>query len=124
MIDALSTRGGTLGPAIGRPAVLMTCDEARWRLGRSAVVCLREAVCAPHLLCAMLWGVRIDGLDRRDLELARAHKQTLEAVEAAGHGSIIGEELEGICSATGIDEDRLENVDLIAQVFASDPTDF
>jgi hypothetical protein len=53
--------------------------------------------------------------------LALAHKQVLGAINAAGHGYVIDDELEGIGSATGLDEGELRDISAVAETFAAEP---
>jgi hypothetical protein len=69
----------------------------------------------------MLWGLPVAKLLPGDRLLARAHLQALSEVAAAGHGWLIRDEIEGICSATGLDTGELGDVSVIAQTFAEDP---
>jgi hypothetical protein len=106
-----------------RPKVLMTADEARRELGRSAVACIKDSGCAPGELWALLHGVPVQGLEFRDRSLAAAHNRVLAAIEAAGHGYLIAEELEGIGSATGLDEGELRDITAVTETFADEPDD-
>ncbi len=106
-----------------RPKVLMTADEARRALGLSAVACIKSSGCAPGELWALLHGVPVQGLEFRDRSLAAAHNRVLAAIKAAGHGYLIAEELEGIGSATGLDEGELRDITAIEETFAVEPDD-
>jgi hypothetical protein len=44
----------------------------------------------------------------------------LEAVAVAGHGWVVEEQLDGIVSATGLDEGDLRNVDVVASQLPSE----
>ena len=99
------------------PTALMTLDEARMRLGRSALACLRSASCGPQELWAMLRGLPVRGLTLPDHRLASAHRRVLDDIEAAGHGDVIDDELEGLASATGLDEGELRDISAIVETF-------
>lgn len=101
----------------GCPTVLMTPDEARMQLGRSALACLQSASCGPHELWAMLRGLPVRGVTLPDHRLAFAHKRVLDDIEAAGYGDVIDDELEGLASATGLDEGELRDISAIAATF-------
>jgi hypothetical protein len=104
-----------------RPAapttVLMTAEEARLAVVRSARRCLTEATGAPIVILAMLWGLPA-GQDwsSDDVDLAAAHQRALAEISRAGHEEIIADELAGISSATGLADGRLSNVDVICQI--------
>lgn len=105
-------------------SVRLTLDEARLSVVRSAVDCLRRARCGPRGLLAMLRGLPGgEGWDSDDELLAVEHRRVLEKVLGAGHGWVIEEQLEGIVSATGVDEGFLRNVDSVASQIPSDEDD-
>jgi hypothetical protein len=88
------------------------CDDARRAIVQSVVRCLRKPVSDPRALAALLRG------DARPWprSLARAaaeHAELLHLVTRSGYADIAEAEVEGICSALGLDEGRLENVDVI-----------
>jgi hypothetical protein len=98
---------------------LLTVDEARLALCRSALECLRHAQCGPCGLLPMLSGALTGpGWIRVDQVLSNRHRQLLMAIEASGHGWIIDDEIAGIASSTGLDEGRLDSLDSIAQSVA------
>lgn len=101
--------------------MLMTADEARWELGRSAIACIKGARCEPRDLWALLHGLHVSGLRFRDRSLAVAHKRVLAAIKAAGHGYVIADELEGIGSATGLCEGELRDITALEETFAEEP---
>ncbi len=105
------------------PTVLMTADEARRTLGHSVLCCIKGASCGPWDLWTVLNGLPVPGLQLPDRSLAMAHKRVLAAVNAAGHGYVIDDELEGIGSATGLDEGELRDITAVAETFADDPDD-
>jgi len=96
---------------------LMTSDEARLGLARSALRCLRSATCGPAGLLAMLWGLpAAEDWAMCDRELAEDHLGVLAEIADAGHEGLIGEELAGICSATGLAGGQVDNLEVIAQI--------
>ena len=98
---------------------LLTVDEARLALCRSALTCLRHAQCGPCGLLLMLSGALTGpGWIRADQVLSNRHRQILTAIEASGHGWIIDDEIAGIASSTGLDEGRLDSLESIAQSVA------
>jgi hypothetical protein len=104
-----------------RPKVLMTADEARWALGRSAVACIKGARCPPADLWVLLQGLPVPGLLFRDRSLAANHNRVLGEINASGHGYLIDDELEGIGSATGLDEGELRDITALEETFADAP---
>jgi len=106
-----------------RATVLMTTDEARCALGRSVLRCIEGADCGPPDLWTLLQGIPVPGLQFRDRSLAAAHNGVLAAIKAAGHGYVIEDELEGIGSATGLDEGELRDISAIVATFAGEPGD-
>jgi hypothetical protein len=106
-----------------RHKVLMTADDARWALGRSAIACIKGLSCGYKELWAVLHGAPVQGLEFRDRSLARAHTRVLAAINAAGHGYLIEDELEGIGSATGLDEGELRDITAVEETFADEPDD-
>lgn len=103
-------RGGSravsaLPAAVLDDPVLLTIDEARTAVVRSSLHCLTNATCNPVGLVAMLWGLPAGPTwSRSDAALAARQGQVLAAVAACGHEWVIPYELEGIFSATGLDE--------------------
>ena len=95
-------------------STLLTIDEARAVVVRSAVTALTRAKCGPEGALAMLWALP-GGADWRasDEALAVEHRETLEWVNRVGHGAIIAEELLGVMAATGLDEGKLRDLDLV-----------
>jgi hypothetical protein len=95
--------------------VLLTEDEGRSEVVRSAVVALGRASCSPDGRLAILWGVPGgSGWSTNDELLAREHRQRLEWVNEAGHGAVIAEELLGVMTATGLDTGEFHDLDLVA----------
>ena len=93
--------------------ILLTVDEARIAFIQSALLCLRGAHCSPRQLSAVLRGDLNRRLRKADADLARKHRQCLDKLERAGFGWVLGEELEGLISALGLDEGRCINLDVI-----------
>lgn len=98
--------------ALDRPA-LLTVEEARATLIRSALVCLRHAGGAPRHLPALLAGHPGSGNPDHE-RLAVAHRQTLDMVARAGHGWIIDDQVAGIVAAVGLDDGEVRDLDVIA----------
>jgi hypothetical protein len=98
---------------------LLTVDEARLALCRSALASLRHAQCGPGGLLLMLSGAPSGpGWSRADQILSNRHREILMAIEASGHGWIIDDEIAGIASSIGLDEGRVDSLDSIAQTVA------
>lgn len=102
--------------------MLLTVDEARRVVIASAGAVLAYAACAEiRRLEAVLWGRDdLQGERLPDQALARAHRRVLAAVEALGYGGEAADELEGICSAAGLEEGR-RDYDFIFEVLGSEP---
>jgi hypothetical protein len=86
-------------PVLPVPVPLLTLDEARSAVVRSAARCVAESRCAPSGLQRMLWG-QAGEWSTADRALAAHHRQVLEEVARAGHGWIVAAQVEGIISAT------------------------
>lgn len=98
-------------------ARLLTVDEARHTVVRSAWRCLRGGRCAKAGLHSMLWGLEEDGgWCRQDRLLALEHRRVLDIVADAGYGWIVPEELEGIEAAAFTEADQVVRLDAIAEV--------
>lgn len=103
---------------------LLTVDEARLALCRSALTCLRNAQCGPSGLLPMLVGALTGpGWTRADQVLSYRHREILMAIEASGHGWIVHDEIAGVASSTGLDEGRLDSIDSIVQSVAEADSD-
>ena len=105
--------------------ILLTVDEARRVVIASAGAVLAYAACADtRRLEDVLWGR--DGLEGErlpDQALARAHRRVLAHVEALGYGGEAADELEGICSAAGLEEGR-RDYDFVFEVLGDEAFDF
>ena len=89
----------------GRHLELLTVDEARTAVVRSAARCLQRAECPPDGRIAMLWALPGGpGWTAEDEQLAAGHRVILENVAAVGRADVIAPELLGIQSATGLDK--------------------
>lgn len=90
---------------------LLTVDEARTRLvisaRRLAEQCSNDD---PFTISALLWGAGTvaDDLCPRDLRLAARHRRVLDELNAAGYGAVAADELDGISSALGLDDNRFD----------------
>jgi hypothetical protein len=75
-------------------------------------------------MLGILWGLPGGGQRvAADELLALQHRRILEKVAAAGHVSVITEELEGITDATGLHEGALRNLDAVfSQLSSTDPS--
>jgi len=78
---------------------------------------LANAACADNRrLEAVLWGRDgFDGESPLDQALARAHQLVLSEVAALSYGGDVADELEGICSAAGLQDGR-RDYDFIVDV--------
>jgi hypothetical protein len=102
-------------PAVLDDPVLLTIDEARSAVVRSSLRCLTDAACNPVGRVAMLWGLPAGPTwTTSDARLAGMQRQVLDAVAACGHDWVIPYELEGILSATGLDEGEFWGPDALA----------
>lgn len=90
---------------MGTP-VLLTLDEARAAVASSSLRLLRLADAPPELLKRMLRcsfeAPGVGCLDSRNRRLLACHRRVLGLVERAGHGDVIDDEVDGICSAAGL----------------------
>jgi hypothetical protein len=93
--------------------MLLTVDEARTEILRSAVACLLQAPCGPEALLAILHATA-EPADPTSARLAGEHAGVLAAVRAAGHGWVIEDQLGGICEAAGLADGEVRNVDALA----------
>jgi hypothetical protein len=87
---------------------LKTIDEATEAVVSTACQIVEQAHAAsPFDISAMLWGAgNYAALDSHDRALARRHRRQLDDVIALGYGYLIVDQLDGIASATGLDEGR------------------
>jgi hypothetical protein len=93
---------------------LLTMDEARAVVVRSAIDTLAGATCGAEGALAMLWALPGGaGWSAADELSALEHRRTLEWVNEAGHGAVIAEELRGVMAATGLDDGELRDLDLV-----------
>jgi hypothetical protein len=93
---------------------LLTVDEARTAVVRSSLRCLTNATCNPIGMVAMLWGLPAGPTwSRTDAILASAQRRVLDSVAGCGHDWIIAAELEGILSATGLDEGQFSGAEAL-----------
>jgi hypothetical protein len=128
---AFRDRGGggrsmsALPAAVFDDPVLLTVDEARTALVRSSLHCLTNATCNPVGLVAMLWGLPAGPTwSRQDAALAARQGQVLHAVAVCGHEWVIPYELEGIFSATGLDEGDFFGAGALVDALAEVDGDF
>lgn len=85
---------------------LWTLDEAREAVVTSATALLTEARCHTAACCFLLWGAgAVEGINEVDRALGRRHRAVLDNMIALGYESEAVEELEGIASAVGLDQD-------------------
>jgi hypothetical protein len=89
---------------------LLTVDEARAHVVTSARRLVERCTTDdPFTISALLWGAgAVEDLDVRDRRLAGRHRQVLDDLNALGYGDVATEELDGISSALGLDEDRFD----------------
>jgi hypothetical protein len=88
---------------MGTP-VLLTLDEARSAVASSSLRLLRLADAPPEVLARMIWG-SLEATEcpgSRNRRLFACHRRVLRLVERAGHGDVIDDELDGVCSAAGL----------------------
>ncbi len=115
--DGCWGRAMTALPAVLDDPVLLTIDEARSAVVRSSLRCLTDAACNPVGRVAMLWGLPAGPTwTTSDARLAGMQRQVLDAVAACGHDWVIAYELEGILSATGLDEGEFWGADALTAV--------
>jgi hypothetical protein len=104
---------------------LLSIDEARRVVIASAGAVLAYAACPDtRRLEEVLWGREdFEGESMPDQALARAHRRVLAHVEALGYGAELAEELEGVCSAAGLEDGR-RDYDFVFEVLSDEPLDF
>ena len=102
---------------------LLTIDEARRLVIASAGAVLAYASCDNRRLEAVLWGHDdFEGESLANQALAPAHRRVLDHVERLGFGSDMASELEGICSAAGLENGR-RDYDFVFEVLGDEPFD-
>ena len=103
---------------------LLTIDEARRVVIASAGALLAYAACGDNRrLEAVLWGRDdFEGESLPDQALARAHRRVLAHIDALGYGGEAADELEGICSAAGLEDGR-RDCDFVFEVLGDEPFD-
>lgn len=85
---------------------LWTVDEAREAVVASATALLDQASCETAEMCFLLWGAgAVEGLVDDDRELGMRHRAVLDDMIELGYESEAVDELEGISSATGLDDE-------------------
>jgi len=88
---------------------VLSLDEARLAIVTSARRLLRRcATDDPFTVVCMLWGAGLEHLDGRDRTLADRHRQLLDVLIVAGYWAEAADELDGISSAAGLDDGRIE----------------
>jgi hypothetical protein len=106
---AISGRAGAGRSREMSRVTLMTIDEARNAVARSAVdVASRCHTPHPFEVAAMLWGSGPQPtFDAHDQRLARRHRRVLDSMIEQGYHADICDELEGVASAFELDNGRL-----------------
>lgn len=85
--------------------MLWTLDEARAAVAASAAAVLDHARCDLAGRAYLVWGAGgMDGLSPADEVLSRRHRWVIDALIELGYAWVAVEELEGLCSAAGIDD--------------------
>ncbi len=85
---------------------LWTLDEAREAVVASATALLDQASCDAAEICLLLWGAgAVEGLSETDRALGQQHRAVLDNVIDLGYESEAVDELEGMSSAAGLDEE-------------------
>lgn len=85
---------------------LWTLDEAREAVVASAATLLDQANCEAAEICFLLWGAgAVESLSETDRVLGQQHRAVLDNVIALGYESEAVDELEGMSSAAGLDEE-------------------
>src|SRR3954454_11425442 len=97
---------------------MLTVDEARSAVARSAVDCLASGRCGRDGLIAILhWETSHPSWRRRDVKVASSHRRVLRQVGECGHGWIVEDELAGVIAAAGLDGEgaweTVENLDVL-----------
>src|SRR4051794_4515312 len=96
-----------LGERRGRPAApaVLTLDEARAAVVRSAIACLEAARCNRDGQLAMLRGEPTHpSWGPSDQRVAARHRRLVSDVRSGEHGWVVDDELEGVIAATGLDD--------------------
>ncbi len=84
---------------------LWTLDEARAAVATSAAAILERTGCDFGTRAYLVWGAGgMEGLSPVDEVLSRRHRRVLDALIELGYAWVAVEELEGLCSAAGIDD--------------------
>ena len=105
----------------GKRLELLTVDEARTAVVRSAARCLQRAECPVDRKIAMLWALPGGpGWTAEDEQLAVAHRVVLENVVAVGRADVYAPELLGIQSATGLDKGEFCGLETVLAQLAPD----
>jgi hypothetical protein len=92
--------------------MLWTLDEARAAVAASAAAILDHAQCDLGTRSYLVWGAGgMEGLSPADEVPSRRHRSALDALIELGYAWVAAEELEGLCSAAGIDGDGDADVD-------------
>ncbi len=94
---------------------LWTLDEARAAVVASAAAILSQAQCDLGTRAYLVWGAGgIQELSAVDEVLSRRHREVLDAVIDQGYAWAAVEELEGLCSAAGIDDAKGDAISLLS----------
>ncbi len=97
--------------------ILWSLDEARTAVADSATAVLTHAECDLATRAYLLWGAgAMEGLSPADEALSRRHRFVLDAVVELGYAWVAVEELEGLCSAAGLDDDWETSVGDVADL--------
>ncbi len=85
--------------------ILWTLDEARAAVVASAAAVLDQAQCDLGTRAYLVWGAgAMEGLSPLAEALSRRHRWVLDALIDQDYAWVAVEELEGLCSAVGIDD--------------------
>ena len=87
--------------------LLLTLDEARGDVSRSALRLVRSASLDAQSLIDCLWGRDVRGIaGREERPMASAQAKLLAALRREGLGWLVDEEVEGVCYYAGLSSEE------------------
>jgi hypothetical protein len=101
-------------------SVLLTVDEARYEFFTSALKLIREWGGEAKELRRALTGSCASGeRSAHDVFLLLNHRRVIDAISSSGHGWVVDEEVEGIVSAIGLDDDRRGDLSVLERILSA-----
>jgi hypothetical protein len=106
-------------------SILLTVDEARYEFATSALKLIKEWRGETREIRRALTGGCTGG-DRtaHDVFLILDHRRVIDAISFSGHGWVMDEEVEGIVSAIGLDDDRRGDLSVLERVLSASLEDW